>query len=74
MTDDPNRNPGWVRPADWTFPEDWNSPAWKERMAATYKERAEKRRAFGFTTCPQCGQEHTALTLTCRNCEFMAGR
>jgi predicted RNA-binding Zn-ribbon protein involved in translation (DUF1610 family) len=68
VTVDPKRNPGWVRPADWMYEEDWGSPAWKERMAKNNAEAQGNREKYGFDICPKCGTEHTARTITCREC------
>lgn len=68
--DDSKRNPGWERPADWPYEEDWGSAVWKERMKKSNENLSRLRKEVGFLTCPSCQQEHTALTLTCRRCEF----
>lgn len=61
-------NPGWVRPADWKYAEDWDSPAWRRRMAESERIGAERRRKYGFITCPACKMGHTNFTLSCREC------
>jgi hypothetical protein len=58
----------WVRPADWKYPEDWGSPAWKRRMAETYKKAGVLLLQYGFEVCPKCGVQHSGLTMCCRNC------
>jgi hypothetical protein len=63
-------NPNWKRPANWSWPEDWGSPNWNKRMKKVNKDIAEKRRKYGFKKCPKCGTEHTALTLSCRECMY----
>ena len=72
MTDDPKRNPGWKRPADWPYEEDWDSPAWRERMRKRMAEIAEQREREGFIDCPRCKTQHTGKTLVCRVCGFRA--
>lgn len=66
-------NPNWERPSDWPehFP-DFGSPMWERLMWRRDKRLMERRTKFGFGECPECGTMHTALTLTCRNCEYKA--
>lgn len=70
--DDYKSNPNWKRPKDWKYEEDWDSPAWRDRMRKREAEWAVERKKFGFSKCPECGERHTALTMTCRGCGHRA--
>jgi hypothetical protein len=70
MSDDPNRNPGWVRPPGWKFREDYGSPAWKDRVRQSDEALAKEREKYGFVVCPKCHVEHTTKTVFCRECRY----
>jgi ribosomal protein L40E len=70
MSDDPNRNHGWVRPPGWKFEEDWGSPAWNERMRRSDEALAKEREKYGFVACPKCSAVHTTQTTFCRECRY----
>lgn len=72
LINDPDKNPGWKRPSDWQYEEDWGSLVWNMRMNKNVQKRRAYVEAHGFIVCPECKTEHTALTITCRNCNYKA--
>ena len=65
-------NPRWRRPKNWPYEEDWNSPAWQARMNKRMDVIKMMRQMYGFVDCPECGNQHTGKTCTCRNCGHKA--
>jgi len=45
------------------MPKRSNIPPWAEHVRELHEQ-------FGFTKYPKCGVQHTALTVTCRECGY----
>ncbi len=70
---DPNDiNPNWKRPSDWKYKADWDSPNWKKWRHESGVKRQLGLEMCGFSLCPKCNTQHTALTFSCRNCNHKA--
>ena len=71
MERDPNDiNPNWKRPSDWKYKADWDSPNWKKWRTEDNKRIGKLLEKYGFSLCPNCNTQHTALTFMCRNCSY----
>lgn len=63
-------NPNWKRPSDWKYKADWDSPNWKRWRHEANIRTQKLLEIYGFSLCPKCNTQHTALTFMCRECSF----